>query len=97
MSKSAQNAVFQQLYGKPISDVTQQELFEELYTVVSPEDYGATLKKFADAATHATRYDRELLVEVKDAYFKAQDAYDESWIEEWAWERVKLMEGPDNE
>lgn len=93
---SAQNAVFQKLYGKPLSDVTQQELFDELYTVVPPEDYTATLKKFADAATHATRYDRELLTKVKDAYFKALAAYHESWKEEWAWERTKLMKGETN-
>lgn len=94
---SAQNAVFQKLYGKPLSDVTQQELFDELYTVVSPEDYTATLKKFADAATHATRYEYELLVEAQDAARKAWAAHHESWREEWAWERTKLMKGDDNE
>jgi len=94
---SAQNAVFQQLYGKPLSDVTQRELFEELYTVVPPEDYTATLKKFADAATRATRYEYELLVEARDAAKKAWEVHHESWKEEWAWERTKLMKGSDSE
>jgi hypothetical protein len=94
---NAQNSVFQKLYGKPLSDVTQQELFDELYTVVPPEDYTATLKKFADAATHATGYEHELLTEARDAYHKALAAHHESWKEEWAWERAKLIEENDNE
>ena len=89
---SGQNELFKKLYGRPVSDVSQQEMFDELYKRVPPGEYTATLKKLADVASERTRELREVSDKAHLAYCKAKHAYDLRWREAWAQARAEMVQ-----
>jgi hypothetical protein len=94
---SGQNELFKKLYGKSVSDVSQQELFDELAAAVPPEDFTATLKKLADEATAATVAEKRAEEEAHLAYSKAASYSSWSWRDAWMRARRKLIRENNNE
>ena len=71
--------------------MTQQELFDDLYTRVRPEDYTATLQALADKATEKTADIGKLSEAAHWAYCKARRHFDEQWKREWVAARDELL------
>ncbi len=90
---SAQNELFKKLYGKPVSIVSQQELFDELYDAVPPEDFTAILQKLADKATAKTVNERRLQDKASAAYVKAANHHSLCWRSAWMQARREMIKG----
>ena len=72
----------------------QEKLFDELYKVDGPKEYGEALKEVADVANDQTREMREARDEAFRIYTTLSTIFNESWKVEWRKARdAMILEG----
>lgn len=69
----------------------QEKLFDELFKVDGPVEYGKALKMIADTASEKTRDIREARDEAFKVYSRYSEAFNMCWQDQWRIARDEMI------
>jgi hypothetical protein len=83
--------LFENLYGRPVNEVTKREIYYELREAWPGEDFAARVRQLANTANDKTADMRAARDDAFKSYCRISEGFNLAWKEAWAAARAEMV------